>query len=114
MNFNDYQRGTATTAIYPGAGDPRSVEGLSYATLGLVGEAGEIANKVKKILRDSGGVISNEHRVQLKKEAGDVAWYLAQLCTQLDVWLDQVCTENLEKLAGRAERGVLQGSGDNR
>lgn len=114
MNFDDYQRGTAATAIYPGAGDPYNITGLAYVALGLAGEAGEISNKVKKILRDSNGTITDEHRQQLAAEVGDVAWYLAQLCTQLDVWLGHVCTKNLEKLADRKERGVLGGSGDSR
>jgi NTP pyrophosphatase (non-canonical NTP hydrolase) len=114
VNFNDYQRGTATTAIYPGAGDVNSVEGLSYVTLGLVGEAGEIANKVKKVLRDENGLIGDVVRAKLADELGDFLWYAAQLATQLGVELDSVAEGNLAKLADRAKRGVLQGSGDQR
>lgn len=114
MNFNDYQDSTATTAIYPGAGDENSYEGLSYATLGLVGEAGEIANKVKKIARDNEGVIGNATRAKLADELGDFLWYAAQLATQLGIDLSAAAEGNLAKLADRADRGVLQGSGDTR
>jgi NTP pyrophosphatase (non-canonical NTP hydrolase) len=114
VNFLDYEFATAETAIYPGAGDKDSYEGLSYATLGLVGEAGEIANKVKKIARDNEGVITREHRDKLAEELGDVMWYVAQLARQIHYRLEEVCRTNVNKLADRAERGVLQGSGDNR
>lgn len=114
MNFNDYQRGTATTAIYPGAGDENSYEGLSYVTLGLVGEAGEIANKVKKIARDDDGFIKNATRAKLADELGDCLWYAAQLATQLGVNLSAAAEQNLAKLSDRANRGVLGGSGDAR
>ncbi len=114
MNFLDYQYGTRETAIYPGAGDTQSYEGLSYVTLGLVGEAGEIANAVKKIARDDGGVITREHRVKLAAELGDCMWYVTQLARQLQYGLEEICQANMKKLADRAERGVLGGSGDNR
>ena len=114
LNFIDYQRETATTAIYPGAGDPDSFEGLSYATLGLVGEAGELANKVKKIARDNGGVISDEVRAALRDELSDTLWYAAQFATQVGAQLNDVAEYNLAKLADRAQRGVLAGSGDRR
>lgn len=114
MNFLDYQHGTARTAIYPGAGDVNSVEGLSYVTLGLAGEAGELANKVKKILRDEDGLIGDVVRAKLADELGDTLWYLSQFATQLGVRLEALAEANLTKLADRAERGVLQGSGDER
>lgn len=114
MNFLDYQHGTATTAIYPGAGDMGSVTGLSYVTLGLTGEAGEIANKVKKILRDSNGEITTAHRTVLAAELGDILWYVSQLATQLGVPLEDIARQNLSKLADRKERGTLGGSGDTR
>ncbi|AID58945.1 hypothetical protein PBI_GAIA_126 [Mycobacterium phage Gaia] len=114
MTFSDYQRRSAATAIYPGAGDPGSVEGLVYAILGLSGEAGELANKAKKILRDDHGVIGDAARAKLTDELSDCVWYLAAVARQLGVNLDAVAESNLAKLADRAERGVLQGSGDNR
>lgn len=114
QNFGQYQRIAVTTAVYPGALDQGSVEGLSYATLGLTGEAGEVANKVKKILRDHDGVITMEHRLALKKELGDVLWYAAALATQIGVTLDEVAEGNIDKLLSRQERGTLRGDGDDR
>jgi NTP pyrophosphatase (non-canonical NTP hydrolase) len=87
---------------------------IVYPTLGLVNEAGELAGKVKKIFRDRGGVVSDDDRRALTLELGDVLWYLAELCTQLGVSLDDVATANLEKLRSRAERGTLAGDGDDR
>ena len=114
MNFLDYQIGTAATAIYPGAGDINSVDGLSYTVLGLTGEAGELANKTKKILRDENGLIGDAVRAKLADELGDCLYYVSQLAAQLGVRLEDVARQNLVKLRDRKERGVLQGSGDNR
>ncbi len=87
---------------------------ILYPTLGLTNEAGEVAGKVKKIFRDKGGVIGEEDRAALKSELGDVLWYLAQICTDLDLSLQEVAEENLRKLARRQEAGTLQGEGDDR
>jgi len=114
VNFLDYQYGTAETAIYPGAGDVNSIEGLTYVALGLGGEAGEIQNKVKKVIRDNNGIITDDIRAKLADELSDCLWYAAQFATQLGYSLEEICRANLKKLADRAERGVLQGSGDNR
>ena len=111
MNFLDYQHATNQTAVYP---RNTPIEALSYVTMGLVGEAGEIANKVKKILRDNDGRITLDHKNELAKEAGDVMWYLSQLATEIGFNLEAVAKRNVTKLADRAARGVLQGSGDNR
>lgn len=113
ITFDDYQQLTATTAIYPEAGDG-SAQALAYVALGLVGEAGEVANKVKKILRDSNGVITDEVREALIGELGDVMWYVARLATELKTSSGNVAQENLNKLLSRKERGVLGGSGDQR
>jgi NTP pyrophosphatase (non-canonical NTP hydrolase) len=83
MNFTDYQSKSRTTAKYPPIGHP-----VIYPTLGLTNEAGEVAGKIKKIFRDKGGVIGEAEREALKGELGDVLWYLAQLCTELDLSLD--------------------------
>ena len=109
MDFNDYQKLSRETAFYPDMD-----ENFIYPTLGLVGEAGEIAEKVKKIMRDSGGVITDEARELLKKELGDVLWYVAQLSTEFGFKLDEVAEVNLKKLFDRKDRGVLAGSGDTR
>ena len=87
---------------------------IVYPTLGLVNEAGELAGKIKKIFRDKGGVIGEEDRQALKGELGDVLWYFAQICTELDLTLEEVAEANLEKLLSRLERGKIRGDGDNR
>lgn len=109
MTFTEYQLKSRSTAIYPEAG-----KNLVYPVLGLVGEAGEIANKVKKIQRDDRGELSQERRQALRDELGDVLWYLAQVSTELNLNLDDIASDNLSKLFSRKERGVLQGSGDAR
>lgn len=109
MELNEYQEKTEVTAIYPNAGN-----NVYYPTLGLVGEAGEIANKVKKIMRDGDGVITDDVRKTLSKEIGDVMWYIGRLCSELDIYLDDVCSANLDKLLDRKNRNALKGSGDNR
>ena len=87
---------------------------LVYPTLGLANEAGELAGKVKKIFRDHQGVITAEDREALKYELGDVLWYLAQICTELDLTLEEVAEANLAKLFSRLERGQIGGEGDHR
>jgi NTP pyrophosphatase (non-canonical NTP hydrolase) len=85
-----------------------------YPTLGLTNEAGEVAGKIKKIFRDKAGEFSPAEREALKGELGDVLWYLAQVCTELEISLDEVAKHNLEKLFSRQERGKIGGGGDNR
>jgi NTP pyrophosphatase (non-canonical NTP hydrolase) len=109
MDFSEYQSLSRRTATYPNAG-----EDLTYPALGLCGEAGEVAEKVKKTLRDDGGVLSDERREALSRELGDVLWYLSQLATEADLDLETIAEENLDKLLSRQERGVLRGSGDDR
>ena len=87
---------------------------IVYPTLGLVNEAGEVAGKIKKIFRDRGGAIGEADREALKYELGDVLWYLAQICTELDLSLAEVAGANLEKLFSRLERGQIRGDGDAR
>jgi|SRR3954451_15768596 NTP pyrophosphatase (non-canonical NTP hydrolase) len=111
MDFAQYQNVAGETAIYPGQGE---LGGLVYVALGLTGEAGEVANKIKKILRDSGGVLTPEKAAQIAEELGDVLWYAAQLATELGADLGQVAALNAAKLEGRALRGVLRGEGDQR
>lgn len=108
ITFDEYQNLAKTTAIYP------KERGLEYVVLGLVGEAGELANKVKKVIRDDGGVLSEDKRKDLLKEAGDVTWYLASLFTELKESFGNAAQNNIDKLFSRKERGTLGGSGDNR
>lgn len=112
MDFKDYQTKVAQTAIYPESGTG-SMLALAYVGLGL-GEAGEVQGKIKKIIRDSGGVVDDGHRVQIMKELGDVLWYVARAASELSLDLDAVAEANIHKLADRRERGVLTGSGDER
>jgi NTP pyrophosphatase (non-canonical NTP hydrolase) len=87
---------------------------IVYPTLGLANEAGEVAGKIKKIFRDKGGFIGEDDRQALKYELGDVLWYLTQICTELDLTLEEVAAANIEKLFGRLERGRIGGEGDER
>jgi NTP pyrophosphatase (non-canonical NTP hydrolase) len=109
MNFEEYQKKSRVTAKYPNAD-----ENYVYPTLGLAGEAGEVAEKIKKILRDKEGGVDDADREEIKKELGDVLWYLTQLATELKIPLEDVATGNLAKLYDRMERGKLSGNGDNR
>ena len=109
MNFQEYQEKSRKTAKYPDAG-----HNFVYPVLGLAGESGEVAEKVKKIIRDKGGLIDEETREALKKELGDVLWYVSQLATEFGLKLDDVAEGNIEKLYSRLERGMINGDGDNR
>lgn len=111
MDFSEYQHKANETAIYPGKD---TINGLLYTALGLPGEAGEVANKVKKILRDDDGVLTEERQAAIEKEIGGVLWYCAQLATEMGTSLGSIARTNIEVLADRAERNVLTGSGDER
>ena len=101
--FDDYQKAAETTAIYS------KKTALEYLSLGLAAEAGEVANKVKKILRDG-----EFDRKAIADEIGDCLWYIAALCRDLNVSMNDVARANLSKLEDRKKRGVISGSGDNR
>ena len=101
--MNDYQRAAVSTAIY------KKEHAVIYPALGLAAEAGEVANKVKKILRDG-----NFNREAIADEVGDCLWYIAALCRDLNVDMKELAKNNLRKLHDRKLRGVIQGSGDKR
>ncbi len=107
--FDAYNREARQFATYPNQGD-----NLEYAALGLCGEAGEFADKLKKAIRDDNGWITEERRVALAAELGDVLWYVACCARELGIPLADIAEANIEKLLSRAQRGKLQGSGDNR
>lgn len=109
MNMAEYQMKALETAMYPTLDNL----GIYYTALGLCSEAGEVAGKIKKALRDSGGNYSLI-KDDIKKELGDVLWYCATLADEFGISLDEVAEYNIEKLASRKERGVIQGSGDDR
>lgn len=107
MNINDYQQQAMRTCM------PAS-KNLPYMALGLAGEAGEVANKVKKVIRDSDGVLKELQREQLIAELGDVLWYCAGVATVLGANLDYVAAANVNKLQARQSSGTLGGQGDER
>lgn len=106
--LNQYQARAAETAVYP------PEHAIIYTALGLAGEAGEVANKAKKILRDDNGVATLERVVALADELGDVLWYVANLANDLGFNLSEIAEANLEKLEDRKKRGVIKGQGDKR
>ena len=99
MNFSEYQSEASQTALYPRRGS-----NLEYPTLGLAGEAGEVANIVKKIQRDHSGVLNDETRAKLKDELGDVLWYIAACADELGLTLQEIAEYNVNKLAKRHGR----------
>ena len=109
MDFKTYQKKARETAQYPNLGSNNI-----YPTLGLVGEAGEVAEKVKKVIRDKNGIFDKESKKAIKKELGDVLWYLSNLSTEFGFELDDVASENLVKLKDRSDRNKIIGSGDAR
>ncbi|MBI5023244.1 MAG: nucleoside triphosphate pyrophosphohydrolase family protein [Candidatus Magasanikbacteria bacterium] len=109
MNFNNYQKLSQRTALYKDKG-----HNFIYPTLGLAGETGEVAEKVKKILRDKNGLVDEATKNSLKKELGDVLWYLTQLATEFGLSLDDIADTNLKKLLSRLESGKISGDGDER
>lgn len=106
--LNEYQQRALETAIYP---DDKKI---IYPTLGLTGEAGEVADKVKKVLRDNNQVFDDERRKAIALELSDVMWYCATLANDLGYTLQDIAEMNYEKLSSRQKRGKIGGSGDNR
>lgn len=108
MYFEEYQEEARKTAIYS------NEHTIIYPTLGLAGEAGEVAEKVKKVLRDKDRAFGLEEQNAIAKELGDVLWYVANLAADLGLSLETIAEMNLAKLKSRQTQGLLQGSGDNR
>lgn len=123
MRMNDYQNKANETAIFNVdceiiLQDYKTLENTNvdwiYPALGLADESGEVLGKLKKVIRDNKGIISKDIIESVKKELGDVLWYLAVLSKRLNLNLEDVATANLEKLSKRKENGTLRGSGDDR
>ena len=111
MDFDEYQRLAEKTATF----DPNDrVYSLMYLSMGLAGESGEVIEKLKKVVRNDGGEMSEEKRREIAKELGDVLWYLSQFARVLNVPFNEVAEANIKKLSDRAERGVIKSEGDNR
>ena len=109
MNIWEYQDAALDTAVYPNIGN-----NIIYPTLGLCGEAGEVSEKVKKIIRDKQGKVSTEDKFELAKELGDVLWYINSFAMELGFSLEDIMIMNITKLQSRQKRDKLSGSGDNR
>ena len=107
-DFNSYQRSAASTAIYP------NQHKITYPALGMAGEAGEVANKVKKLIRDGPDNRPDTWREDIASEIGDVLWYCAALANDLNLTLGMIAAQNLAKLQERKAKGTLSGSGDTR
>lgn len=117
LEFDTYQKMAHETADYPEG----CIGGINachvnyfYPALGLAEEAGEVSGKFAKAVRDANGAISSERKQEIAKELGDVLWFVAELCTCLNISMQAVADDNLAKLASRKARGVIHGSGDNR
>lgn len=108
MTLREYDAGAKALAVYRKSRMP------FYPVLGICGEAGEIADKVKKIVRDRGGVLTRRNVRELLLELGDELWYVAALARDLGSSLEEVAEMNLRKLRSRKKRGVLRGEGDRR
>lgn len=108
MDFKEYQDFIEKTAVYDES------HKIIYPALGLGNEAGEVQGKVKKVLRDNNGEFTDEAKKAIGKELGDVLWYLAATAKDLGISLESIAKDNVEKLLDRLERGVIQGSGDER
>lgn len=109
MELNQYQALAMASAIYPNKGS-----NIIYPTLGLCGESGEVAEKIKKVIRDNNGIISDETKQLLSKELGDVLWYVSAISNELGIDLNTVAETNISKLSNRVKNNTLHGSGDNR
>jgi len=127
LTLKEYQEQANKTAIYPSLDElyhnivacyeckgEEVIPNPYYPALGLAGEVGEFCNKLKKVMRDDMGVISDRKKVDFKAELGDILWYVSACCSELDISLDEVAQENIRKLADRQKRGKLKGSGDER
>ncbi len=110
MTFDEYQKKATTTSTI----DPKSITAPYYFALGLNGEAGEIAEKMKKIIRNHDNDITKLDLDDFKKELGDVLWYVSMMSSQVGLSLEDVAATNLAKLADRKVRGVIKSTGDNR
>ncbi|MFH1181122.1 MAG: nucleoside triphosphate pyrophosphohydrolase family protein [bacterium] len=109
MDFREYQKLSRKTAIYPNLD-----KNFIYPTLGLVGESGEVAEIIKRIIRDNNNIVDEKVKMELTKELGDVLWYLSQLAMEFNLSLDEIASDNIKKLQDRKARDSLHGKGNER
>jgi NTP pyrophosphatase (non-canonical NTP hydrolase) len=109
MDFDEYQKKAAATGFYD-TDDKKYV--MMYLCLGIAGEGGEVIEKIKKVIRNDNGIVSEEKKDAIKKEIGDVLWYLAELSRTLGIPFNEVAEANIEKVMDRKERGVIKSEGD--
>ena len=112
MTFQEYQKAAGQTAIYPSRGT-----NLLYPILGLIGETGEVCEKLKKEIRDQGNVnliLTESKRSEIQKELGDILWYFSEVATHFNMSLEDIAQGNIDKLTKRQKEGTLNGSGDDR
>ena len=107
MEFNEYQKFVERYIL-------ERKKGIEYPVLGLCGEAGEVAEKVKKVIRDKNDILDDEAKKEIGKELGDVLWYIVRVGLELGLSLENIASMNLEKLRSRVERNAVKGAGDNR
>lgn len=107
--FDIYQKRVRKTAFYPNVG-----KNLSYPCIGLAEESGEVCGKVKRVVRDDDGILSQNRREEIKKELGDVLFYVAAQCWEIGIKMSEAAQSNLDKIADRKKRNKMHGSGDNR
>lgn len=112
MKFDEYQLAISEFDLF----EPGKLSDVSFVekVLGLAGEAGETADKIKKLLRDKDGLATDTDKKEVAKELGDVIWYVASIARYLDIPFSEVAKMNVEKLSSRKTRNVLHGAGDNR
>ncbi len=111
MEFEAFQKLADRTSTFTGK---QAEYELMYLGLGIANEAGEVAGKIKKVIRDDDGVVTPERREAIKQELGDVLWYLSQITRVLGLTLSEVAQANADKLTARMERGTIKGDGDTR
>lgn len=111
LTFDNYQAYASETAVYPGKGN---LLGILYCGLGAAGETGEVANKLKKMMRDNNCVLDDAFRAKIKAEMGGALWYFSQLAKEIGTTLGEIARDNVLELRGRRERGTIHGDGDNR
>lgn len=112
--MNDYQNNAIKTDKFYNDGTIRITDGFLEKAFGLCGEAGEVAEKIKKVIRDEGSKINAERRLEIAKELGDVFWYVSVMAYYLDFSLEEIAEMNIKKLSDRKKRNKISGSGDNR